>query len=172
MRRTIISISLALLLSTAIPAEEVEGLIKLQDPLDEPELYCLDVPGFRDRVQLEAPLMAHTCKRRDAADELFTLDHPAEGQLYMKAYDLCVEAGGTQSGSELFLKPCSDSPLQRFELDASAKFRLTGEELCVAVAEGSGVPTGGPSHLRRDLKLEVCIGLSPSLSQWAWPIRE
>ena len=131
MGRTIISIALALLLSTAIPAEDVEGLVKLQDPLDEPELYCLDVPGFRDRVQLEAPLMAHTCKRRDAADELFTLDHPAEGQLYMKAYGLCV-----------------------------------------AVAEGSGVPTGGPSHLRRDLKLEVCKGRSPSLSQWAWPIRE
>ena len=68
--------------------------IQLTDPLDEPEFYCVDVPGAGPGVRLESDLQAHTCKPiATAADELFTIDHPNEGQFYMAAYDLCVEVG-------------------------------------------------------------------------------
>ena len=51
--------------------------IRLTDPLDEPEYYCLDVPGAGASVNLQSALQVHTCKARaTAADELFTLDHP------------------------------------------------------------------------------------------------
>ena len=88
-------------------------LIQLVDPLDEPEFYCVDVPGFRASLNLEGALTAHTCKP-GADDELFTVGHPLAGNLYMPAYDRCVEAAGATDGAELYLKPCADDSLQRF----------------------------------------------------------
>ena len=78
-------------------------LIQLVDPLDEPEFYCVDVPGFRASLNLEGALTAHTCKP-GADDELFTVGHPLAGNLYMPAYDRCVEADGATDGSELYLE--------------------------------------------------------------------
>ena len=144
--------------------------IQLTDPLDEPEYYCVDVPGAGRGVRLQSALQAHTCKPiATAADELFTMDHPNEGQIYMEAYDLCVEAEGASMGSSLRLQSCSDSPLQLFALD-NHLIRLGGgaqDELCLAVATGSGVPTGGPSHLRRELTLEGCETIEPTLTRWS-----
>ena len=59
----------------ALPLLGAEGLIQLIDPLDEPQFYCVDVPGFQNRVNLDAPLMAHT-RKPGAAVELFTPDRP------------------------------------------------------------------------------------------------
>lgn len=144
--------------------------IQLTDPLDEPEFYCMDVPGAGPGVRLESDLQAHTCKPiATAADELFTIDHPNEGQIYMEAYDLCVEAEGARNGSALRLQPCSDSNHQVFVF-VDDLIRLSGTRtggLCVAVAPGSGIPTGGPSHLRRALTLEVCDTIDPTLIMWS-----
>ena len=41
------------------------------------------------------------------------------------------------------------------------------EDLCLAVAPGSGIPTGGPSHLRRALTLEGCETSDPTLIRWS-----
>ncbi len=140
----------------------------LIDPLDEPGRYCVDVPGFGRRLNLDAPLMAHTCKPR-AADETFTVGHPAEGQLYMPAYERCAEAESQQAGARLFLKTCRPSERQRFSFEADGRIRLQGSELCLAVDSANGEPTGGPSHLRRDLALGSCDGVSPSLTRWQLP---
>ena len=83
--------------------------IQLTDPLDEPEYYCVDVPGAGPGVRLQSALQAHTCKPIDtAADELFTIDHPKAGQIYMEAYQLCLEAEKSGQGSSLRLQRCSD----------------------------------------------------------------
>ena len=148
---------------TVCPAfgEQLKGLIQLKAPLDEPEFYCLDVPGFRDNVQLEAPLMAHTCKP-GAADEVFTVNRPSDGQISIEAYDLCVQAEGKQ----LFLRSCSDDSRQRFEFASGGRLKPAGTELCVAIAPGDGARAGGPSHLRRDLGLEACADVPLERSQW------
>ena len=150
-------------------------LIQLVDPLDEPEFYCVDVPGFRASLNLEGALTAHTCKP-GAEDELFTVGHPLAGNLYMPAYDRCVEADGATDGAELYLRACADEPLQRFMLTDGGQLRLdTAEEsaaetaYCLAVEPGEGQPTGGPSHLRRDLLLTRCADADPSLTRWTFP---
>ena len=150
-------------------------LIQLVDPLDEPEFYCVDVPGFRASLDLEGALTAHTCKP-GADDELFTVGHPLAGNLYMPAYDRCVEADGATDGAELYLKPCTDEPLQRFSLTDGGQLRLDAAEgsaaetpYCLAVEPGEGQPTGGPSHLRRDLLLSRCADADPSLTRWTFP---
>ena len=144
--------------------------IQLTDPLDEPEYYCVDVPAAGRGVRLESDLHAHTCKPvSQAEDELFTLGQPNDGQIYMEAYDLCVEAAGAMAGTSLQLQPCSDSPLQLFVSDQD-QIRLDVAEadgLCLAVAPGFGTPTGGPSHLRRGLTLEKCETAEPTLARWS-----
>ena len=143
--------------------------IQLADPLDEPQFYCLDVPGAGTAVRLQSALQAHTCKPlHTAEDELFTLDHPSDGQIYMEAYDLCAEAAGTTAGALVYLQSCSDSPNQRFAVE-DGLVRVAGSgatSLCLAVVPGDGIPTGGPSHLRRDLTLEDCETTDPSRAQW------
>lgn len=138
--------------------------MQLVDPLDEPEFYCVDVPGFGASLRLQAALMAHTCKP-GADDEIFAVNEPLPGNLLMPAYDLCMEA----DGAEIVLRACSDSAMQRFELDAEGALSLAGTELCVAVAPGEGEPTGGPSHVRRDLVLLDCGEGDASLRQWSLP---
>ena len=141
-----------------------ESLIQLADPLDEPEFYCVDVPGFQDGLRTDRPLQAHTCKP-GAADELFIFNRPAPGQLYMESYELCLEADGDLA----YTRPCTDSPAQRFTLSANGVIRLTDGERCLAVAGGSGEPAGGLSHVRRDLRLVRCDEVEPTLSRWLFP---
>ena len=150
-------------------------LIQLVDPLDEPEFYCVDVPGFRASLNLDGALTAHTCKP-GADDELFTVGHPHAGNLYMPAYDRCVEADGAADGAELYLRACADEPLQRFSFsDGQLRLEPAGGSsaqntaYCMAVDADDGQPTGGPSHLRRDLLLTPCADADPSLTRWTFP---
>jgi hypothetical protein len=147
--------------------------IQLTDPLDEPQFYCVDVPGSGTAVRLNSPLQAHTCKPLETAeDELFAFDHPGDGQIYMEAYDLCAEATGPAAGSTVVLQPCSASANQRFVVEGdTVRLATDGQpKLCFAVDPGDGIPTGGPSHLRRDLSLENCESTRAELASWTFGI--
>ena len=146
-------------------------LIQLRDPLDEPEYYCVDVPGFGRSLDLEGTLTAHTCKP-NADDELFMVNHPAPGQIYMPAYDRCMEASSAEADAVLRLTACSDSALQQFSVIDDGTIQLqssNSETLCLSVADEAGQPTGGPSHLVRDLLLLPCATVTTALSQWSLP---
>lgn len=160
--------------SPASTTKANSAFIRLIDPLDEPEYYCVDVPGAGRGVRLQSALQVHTCKPlATAADELFTINHPNNGQIYMEAYDLCVEAKGAHQGSSLLLKTCSESQRQVFTM-ASNSVRLNGEhedDLCLAVAPGEGILTGAPSHLRRALTLESCTSVESTLTGWMVYVR-
>ena len=166
-----------LLVPTLLFAKADPVMIRLVDPLDEPEFYCVDIPGFRQNVQLEAPLMAHTLKRFGSADEMFTLNYPEEGQIYAAEYDLCIEASGTKPGDKLMLKKPSDSHLQRFVLTEEGKLVLKDHpQIGFTVADGKGSKAGGPSHLRRDLDLQDVTQAPAKLTTWklvksrtSWP---
>lgn len=143
-------------------------LVQLIDPLDEPEFYCIDVPGFGASLDLGAALSAHTCKP-GADDELFRSGIPLPGNLQMPAYQLCMSAAAAEPGANLFLIDCSDSPLQRFSLDADGSLRLADSTLCLAIAPGAGQATGGPSHVRRDLGLQYCETVPEQRRRWQLP---
>ena len=150
--------------SPTLAPETAPTLLQLADPLDEPEFYCVDVPGFRDSLRTDRPLQAHTCKP-NAADELFIVDRPETGQFLMPAYDLCL----TADGGQVYTRPCVNTSAQRFVHREDLTIGPAGEDLCLAVAGGSGEPAGGRSHLRRDLQLLPCSEVAPALSQWILP---
>ena len=138
----------------------------LEDPLDEPKFYCVDVAGFEANLNVNSPLQAHTCKP-GTDDEMFAFNRPSQGKLYLVGRDRCLEA----DGGSVYVTSCSESPLQRFVYGEDKKFRLASEDLCLTVAGGDGQPAGGRSHLRRDLLLASCADVEPSLSQWVFPGR-
>ncbi len=119
-------------------------------------------------MRLDSPLQAHTCKAFvEASDELFIMNQPSDLQIYMPAYDLCLAASGSGAGAILQLQSCADTPLQRFVYTSDGYILPEGQDsICLAIDPGPGIPTGGPSHLRRDLRLEDCEGIEPSLAQW------
>ena len=144
------------------------GLIQLRDPLDEPEYYCVDVPGVGSSLNLQGALTAHTCKP-GAGDEIFRMNSPSEGQISMPAYNLCMEAGGPEAGHTLHLADCSSARLQKFRYFDIGQIRLVHGSvggLCLTVASGAGEPTGGPSHLRRGLTMEACDQVEVARTLW------
>ena len=150
------------------PPQAKATLVQLADPLDEPEFYCVDVPGFGASLNLDAALMAHTCKP-GADDEIFVVGQPGPGNLSMPAYNRCMEAERAEPQAQLHLQECSDSAMQQFGFDADGALILSGTDLCVAVSPEDGEPTGGPSHVRRDLLLLHCAEANPALSRWVFP---
>ena len=153
---------------TQAQAQAKPTLVQLADPLDEPEFYCVDVPGFGASLNLQAALMAHTCKP-GADDEIFVVGQPGPGNLSMPAYNRCLEAEGAEPQAQLHLQECSDAAMQQFALDDAGALILSGTDLCVAVSPEDGEPTGGPSHVRRDLLLQDCADANPALSRWVFP---
>ena len=144
------------------------GLIQLRDPLDEPEFYCVDVPGVGATLNLQGALTAHTCKP-GAEDEIFHMNLSSTGQFSMPAYNLCMEADGPEAGNSLHLAECSSARLQQFRYFDIGQIRLAHGsvgELCLTVASGVGEPTGGPSHLRRGLTMEACDQVDTARSLW------
>ena len=118
---------------------------------------------------MHVALQDHTCKLIETAeDELFALDYPWPGQISMEAYYLCLEADGTTAGSLIFLRPCSDSPKQIFNVDFDIIRLGDGiqDGLCVAADPASGIATGGRSHLGRDVALQPCNPLDQVISRW------
>ena len=112
--------------------------------------------------------MAHTCKP-GADDEIFVVGQPGPGNLSMPAYNRCMEAEGAEPQAQLHLQECSGSAMQQFAFDADGALILSGTDLCVAVSPEDGEPTGGPSHVRRDLLLLDCAEANPALSRWVFP---
>ena len=149
---------------TAADPQRPESLIKLVDPLDEPEFYCVDVVGHRTGVRLDRALQAHTCKP-GFEDELFVFHTPDAGQLYMRAYDLCLEA----RDNLVYLEPCSGSAMQRFDFGDDGTLRPAGTDVCLAVEAGSGQQAGGVSHVRRDLLFTPCDTVGAGVSRWVMP---
>ena len=125
--------------------------------------------GFGSGARFRDALQAHTCKPADNRDEQFT-HRQASGQLYMEEYGLCLQPENLAPGSELFLRDCSDSPLQSFDFFADGSIRL-GEDgpdqLCVAVASGEGEIINS-IHKRRDLSVETCDSTDPSRMTWSF----
>lgn len=141
-----------------------ETLIQLIDPLDEPEFYCVDVRGFGSGSQTDRSLQAHTCKP-GGNDQLFLVNHRNNGQFFMPAYQLCLEA----EGDAVFVRTCADSPAQRFSVGSDGTVRTGDSRQCLAVAPGEGEEAGGTSHLRRDLLLVDCTGDQRQLARWILP---
>lgn len=149
-----------------------QGYFQLVDPLDEPEFYCLDIPGYKSSLKLDSPLMMHTCKQKKGGngdDELFAWNQPKSGHIQAYKYDRCAQASSTNAGTTVILKTCSDSKLQQWVITTKGQIRLANSGLCMAAEVAAGTVAGGNSNMRRDMRLELCDTVDPKLATWTFP---
>lgn len=149
-------------------------LIRLQNDLDDPSGYCIDVRGFGAGIRLDTDLQAHSCKSSVADDQAFVLRGGSQkNSIVLVDYDVCLAVADPEPGASILLAPCDDAAVsQRFQWLGDGRLRLLAEqdasrpELCVGVAGGAGEPAGGRNHLRRDLLLRDCNEAESRLITW------
>ena len=149
-------------------------LIRLQDDLDDPLGYCIDVRGFGTGIRLDADLQAHSCKSGTAEDQSFALMGDRQDiSILLVDYDVCLAVASPEPGALILLAPCDETAVsQRFQWLNDGRLQLSAEqnaeqsELCIGVAGGTGEPAGGRNHLRRDLMLRDCVETDLALMAW------
>lgn len=148
--------------------EKSEGvMIRLVDTLDEPGFYCIDIPGFGESIQLDAPLQMHTLKSFGAVDVTFLMDYPESGQIYNLTYDLCFEAEQAASGVSIVLRKASDSPLQRFELTSEGYIILKDHpNLGFVAGPEEGVQIGDTKFKGRPFYLQELDSVDERSKKW------
>lgn len=156
-------------LSVGQQSSEKQGeFIRLVAALDEPEFYCFDLAGWGANVLLDEPMQTHTCKNRNADDEMFSIEGE---QIKATMYDRCIQVAGssgtTLPGSAILVKPCSDNALQKLSLNEDGKIHIIGTDYCIGVGPDSRA-AGGPSHMWRTLQAVVCDSAEPELVTWQY----
>jgi len=166
-------------------AQGYEGRIRLVRFLDEPDGYCVDVPGGGDRVMLNMPAIAHTCHFDALPDQVFRFNTNGRGQIVWNQgeQDVCLSANAPEPAAGLKFERCQETALQAFDATANGEIRLRGASLCLAV-ERTAPPLGQPmkhgqdsygrgrpvnpqfTHLARALQLARCGEGDPSMQRW------
>ena len=168
MIKIIAAVLFCLMTNTVIAQNENSTLIRLVAGLDEPEeFYCFDLEGWRDSLKLDNPIQAHTCKVRNAEDQLFYVE---EDHIKLTEYDRCLAVSGsgstTLSGSSLLARECDESsPLQKITLNEAGQVVILDTDYCI-VASAESAKANGPSHLWRSLRVANCDSVTKELSTW------
>ena len=164
------TIILRMLVQTVWAGSLVE--VQLMDKLDEQRGFCIDIRGHKERAKVHRGLQAHTCysyQGQLSVDQAFDKQLISRGKFYLPAFDVCMEADGSVSGSRLNLEACNDTSAQRFKLTANDQIKLvSNDELCLTIdSSGSKQGSGGaPPHLLRTLSLRNCEKSGTRYTTW------
>ena len=151
-------------------AEQV--FVKAAAPLDEPRGLCLDIPGHRSRVNIDAPLGVHTCKwGLWNFDERFDGDALAKGELRMPEYGLCVGVSAPAEGTKILLTDCDGPALRRWTFSDGRLRLAAAPDMCLTIGAGpSRLTPGGrrlaSRHVARSLALEACRDSAKARQTW------
>ncbi len=140
--------------------------VRLVDPVDEPEFYCLDLSGWGANLKLEEPLQAHTWKLRGADDQMFAFQ---DGKILVgntgRCLQVAVSSGKPLAGVAIVARECGDSPLQSLTLEDNGQISVAASGLCLAAGTES-TDASGPSHIWRVLSAQPCDTTSAELTTW------
>ena len=153
------------------------GRIKLQNDLDDPRGYCLDVPGPATNLLLHIPVWAHTCHAGAEPDQVFRFNEDGAGwiRFVFQSHDLCLTANDAVEGTRFRFSACGDSARQAFDATAEGTLVLRGTDLCLVVAnmtDGGSQDEAGlgrqvrATHMVRGLRLRPCGQGAPEMARW------
>ena len=159
-------VSLFLVCASSSASGSEGDYIRLVAALDEPEFYCLDITGWGVQLKLDDPLQTHTCKTRNADDQMFRF---ADGRIEVTEFDRCLEVAGSGhavlKGSAVIARPCTDSPPQQVTLGGNGRIQIGESSLCLGAGEDSA-EAFGPSHMWRTLAAVECDSTNNEFITW------
>ena len=138
-------------------------------PLDEPRGYCLDISGTGPNARVDGQLQAHSCKygrtTQDQQDQVFVSAPDGSGRILAQHYDRCLTVDAAESGAGLFVRPCSDSELQRWTYSWGRLSLVSRPDLCLTLAEETE-PAGtdawtSPINRASEISLQACDAAEP-----------
>lgn len=168
--------------------QSYEGRIRLASFLDEPDGYCVDIPGGPGNpIPIFNGLWAHTCHMFTEIDQVFAINSRGLNQITWGNHPdeslRCVTALDDQAGGAVGISLCDESSNQKFSYNSDGQFQLVESELCIFVqatgpaprqelvdgqdSRGRGLPINPQaSHLARALVLQPCISGDDRFSRW------
>ena len=140
--------------------------------LEDPRGYCLDIPGFGPRMQLDAPITTHTCKYSLPGFDVDEIFEHTDGKLRLVNYDRCLAGSATETaGAAVNSIDCGDAHPWQVHADG----RVTPADnanLCLTLAAerefvNSSIATV-PPYSSRDVSLESCTAAASYRQRWRW----
>ncbi len=192
----LIVVGLAVFVSTAIDAfasdhDAYEGRVALVWKLDEPDGFCLDIPGPPSNLMLDLPAVVHTCKPGDFRDMIFRFNGESSSTIksVLPNPALCLQADEIAEGSLLHYVECneeSDQQLYKYIENGQILLTATADHkstLCLSARTAKPTRIGDPqnlddphghsiivnlesSHVIRPLVLRDCGSTPLEVSQW------
>lgn len=140
--------------------------------LEDPRGYCLDIPGFGARMQIDAPITTHTCKYSLPGFDVDEIFEHADGKLRLVNYDRCLSADSMEAGSAVVNSiDCGDA--HPWEVHADGRVTPTADsgQCLTLAAERVFVNTSigtVPPYSSRAITLERCTANASYRQRWRW----
>ena len=145
--------------------------VHLLNNLNDSRGFCIDMRGYKTNGDINKSLQAHTCysyQGEIAVDQGFDKSKISQDQFFIGYFNVCMEATKIESTSSLILGDCDNNDKQKFTLKSTGNIHpVNNLNLCLTVSEefreGGG---GNPTHLIRNLSLEICDDSLESRQKW------
>jgi len=168
-------------LSFSALAQSDDGiLLRLQNNLDEPRGMCIDIRGYRDSIDLNVPVQAHTCKldplRRE--DGMFIVEQTGTTRFRNPTYDVCLDVLSAEERGSIFVRKCSGAESQQFAITKLGEIRpAPNPGTCITVSPSQSHPAvfagteikPGVTFVARAMSLATCKYVNKIYKTWALP---
>lgn len=105
MRRTT-SVAIVVVLLLALPDTGIaQQFLRSIYDLEDPRAYCLDIPGFGQTMQIDAPIYTHSCKYGLPGFDIDEIVQHTAGKLRFVNFDRCIAADPLARGAQVPLLP-------------------------------------------------------------------
>lgn len=140
--------------------------------LEDPRGYCLDIPGFGARMQIDAPITTHTCKYSLPGFDVDEIFEHADGKLRLVNYDRCLSADSMEAGSAVVNSiDCGDAHPWEVHTDGRVTPAADSRQCLTLAAERVFVNTSigtVPPYSSRAITLQRCTANASYRQRWRW----
>ena len=140
--------------------------------LEDPRGYCLDIPGFGARMQIDAPITTHTCKYSLPGFDVDEIFEHADGKLRLVNYGRCLSADSMEAGSAVVNSiDCGDAHPWEVHADGRVTPAADSRQCLTLAAERVFVNTSigtVPPYSSREITLERCTANASYRQRWRW----
>ncbi len=168
-----ITVTLTLVLSgMSFQAYSQSMFLRSMYELEDPRGYCLDIPGFGARMQIDAPITTHTCKYSLPGFDVDEIFEHADGKLRLVNYDRCLSADSMEAGSAVVNSiDCNDAHPWEVHADGRVTPEADSGQCLTLAAERVFVNTSIgtlPPYSSRAITLEACTADASYRQRWRW----